>query len=112
MALEYTGSGGAETFGCAETSMLVYYEYPFGEGSVAYLRYKAEKGVLERVVIKKVIIRQNRATWGQVIFLYQDTLNALFNESDLITHEQAVGIAEAYYERVRLDAIAAMKMCK
>lgn len=107
----YIGSGGAETLGCAEVSMKVYYVYPYGEGSIVFLRYKAERGVLEKIAIKRVLIRQNAKTGGAVLFLYQDTLNALFNESDLCTQEEAVAIATAYYEKVQADALKAVRYC-
>jgi len=108
---EYIGSGEAETLGCAVVSMLVYYNNAYSEGSIAYLKHKAMKGILERIAVKRLIIRQDKATGGMILFLYQDTLNSLYNETDLIPYQQAVDLAEAYKESLRLDTIAALKMC-
>jgi len=108
---EYIGSGGAETLGCAEYSMQVYYTYAFEVGSIVYLKHKAKKGILERVAIKRIFIRQNKATWGQPIFIYQDTLNSLYNEADLVTHQQAVDLTLIYHENIQLNTLAALRLC-
>lgn len=107
----YAGTGGISMFGCAKATVSVFYNYAFGEGSIVFLKYKANKGILERIAIKKVIVKKNRHTMGQPVFLYQDSLNAYYNESELVSHQDAVNLAIAYHERQRAEALAAAKAC-
>jgi len=110
MKLYYTGSGGVTTGGCALTSRYVYITYKWGENSVLYVKHKAVKGILERVAIKRVILNSGPKTGNQVIPIYQDTLNSLWNEDDLLIEEHARDLALMYWE-IREAQIAAAQ-CK
>ena len=49
----------------------------FPIGAVLYNCNAAQKGTLERIVIKKYHIIANRKTYGQIVTMYVDTLNGL-----------------------------------
>jgi len=109
--MQYTGSGGINIFGCARIKQSNYYTYKYGENSIVFLRYKAVRGVLEKIAIKKVILKQGYRTGGQVIPLYQDTFNAYYNEEELCTHQEAVDLATIYFEDLKVAALAALRNC-
>lgn len=102
----YTATGGATFNGCAATEKITYINYRWGENSVLYVLAKAQKGILEQVAIKRVILNSGRKTFNQVIPIYQDTLNSLWNENDLILEADARTLAAAYWE-ARQAAISA-----
>lgn len=97
MIFEYTGSGTIIVEGCTCPKKEIYLYYKWPENSIAYLKYKAEKGIMERVAIKKVIINKNYATKLAEVVLYQDTMNSLYNENDLITEEEAKYLAQVFW---------------
>jgi hypothetical protein len=107
MNYSYVGSGTVKTGGCAIVEKYAYIEYKWGENSTLYVKEKAEKGILERVVIKRVILNSNAKTFLKVIPIYQDTLNSLYNENDLIVECDARNLATAYWE-ARQAALAAL----
>lgn len=93
--MNYTGSGVTKTSGCAMTSSLVYTPYKWSVNSILYIKHKANKGILERVAIKRVILN---SAYNQIVPIYQDTLNSLWNEDDLLIEGQARDLAIAYLE--------------
>jgi hypothetical protein len=97
------GSGGVKLRGCAKYSENHIYTTIFGVGDILYNIDKARRGVLEKVVIKQIIPINTRFTYGQFKVLYKDTLNALWNERDLVTLGQAQTIAVAYYGQLLED---------
>jgi|GEM_PF-3364150 len=111
MAIQYTALGGINLFGCARVKFSAYYIYKYGENSIVFLRYKAVRGVLEKVAIKKVILQSGFKTGGLIVPLYQDTLNAYYNEEELCTHQEGVDLAKAYYENLKILANEASKKC-
>lgn len=63
-------------------------------GQVLYSLDKAtQEGLLEPVCIKTV--RTICDSGAPALYLYQDTWNALWNESDLITKAEAIPLAQA-----------------
>lgn len=111
MAIQYTATGGISLFGCARVKYSAYYTYKYGENSIVFLRYKAVRGILEKIAIKKVILQSGYKTGGHVVPLYQDTLNAYYNEEELCTHQEAVDLATIYYENLKALALEAAKKC-
>jgi hypothetical protein len=111
MAIQYTGTGGINIFGCASVQHYDYYNYLYGENSIVFLRYKAIRGVLEKIAIKKVILKQNIRTYGKIVPLYQDNLNAYYNEEELCTHQEAVDLAIIFYENAKANALSAIRNC-
>jgi len=77
--------------------------YRFNPGDTAYLGYKAAKGVLEYVVIKKVRLNSTFMSGGvgECIALYIDTFNAIYNEWDLLTLADATAMVNAYNLRIQ-----------
>jgi len=96
----YAGSGTIRTRGCTKFAVTVCFYYKFAEGSLLYLCEKANKGILEKIVIKKVKL-------SGISTLYIDTFNALYNENELCTPGEAFAAATAYYEAQLAAAIAA-----
>lgn len=68
----------------------------FTVNSIVCLKYKAVKGVLEKIAIKEVMLRSGLKTGGQIIPVYKDTLNSLYNEEELCTHEEALDLIAEY----------------
>lgn len=81
----------------------------FVEGDRAWLRYEAERGRIRSVWIKRVKIVASAATLGRPTIVYFDNLNAVFNEDDLITNSEAVGIAILYHQRRLYEAQKAIE---
>ena len=111
MDYEYTMSGGVRAAGCAAVTLKVFRYYKFSPGTTLYLCYKAARGVLERVTIKKIIAVSNHKTGHRVVPLYKDTYNALYNEYDLCTEADAIVLATAYYEKRLAETNALMAKC-
>lgn len=70
----------------------------FTVNSVVYLQYKAVKGILEKVAIKEVMSYSGLKTGGQIVSIYKDTLNSLYNEEELCTYQEALDFVEAYQD--------------
>jgi len=47
-----------------------------------YSLIKANRGILEKVVIKSQKLIKSKKTYNRFVVLYTDTLNGLWNESD------------------------------
>lgn len=97
MDLTYIGSGTIGIGGCAATEKDSFYSYRYAQGSKVYVCLSARKGVLEAVYIKRVILNLN--VYGQVVPIYEDTFNGLYNEYDLCSQASAITLATAYYAR-------------
>jgi hypothetical protein len=102
----YTGSGSIQLKGCAGVVGKYFYQTKFGERSAAYTLQKAKKGIIEKIVVKQVILHRSPKTYNQIVWLYKDTFNGLWNESDLLTHQEAIDIATAYLEKKQAEAQA------
>jgi hypothetical protein len=104
------GAGGGSLGGCAIITYIKIYHTMFAAGDIVFNIDKAKKGVLEKVVIKRQRVINSVYTGGQFEVMYVDTLNALWNEWDLISHSEAVDWAQAHYERMLAEA-AALRRC-
>lgn len=96
-------TGGIQAGGCVLVGTLWLTETPYGIGNTFYNVAKARRGKLEKVVIKGVRTVISRRTHGARVTLYVDTLNGLWNEHDLVTHDKAVAIVEAYLDVLEQD---------
>jgi hypothetical protein len=96
MSLEYTGEGTIKISGCVCPIKNIYILTQWAINSYAFLKYKAQRGIMEKISIKKVIVTNKKIGSVQIV-LYQDTLNSLYNESDLITEEEAKYLAQVYW---------------
>lgn len=97
------GTGGATLTSCAWIKFLDQLKTTWGAGDIVYNVNKAKRGVLEKIVVKKQIITRNIRTHGQYSVLYTDTLNALWNEWDLVTFEEAQLLAVTYLEQLLVE---------
>ena len=82
---------------CTFYSKTRFFYVRFKEGDAAYEKRKAEhKGLLRKHVIKKVNVFTNPKTQAQIHVSYNDTLNELWLDEELVTHEEALKLAELY----------------
>lgn len=95
----YEGSGGISVGGCVRAVKRIFYIFKYAPGTTLYLCYKAKRGVLERITIKKINVIANSKTGYIPTPIYVDTYNALYNEWDLCTESNAVALATAFYEK-------------
>jgi hypothetical protein len=107
----FTGSGTVYFGGCTKYRLYLYSIYKYQPGDVLFFKNKALVGKLERVAIKRVRLVNNKQTSGVVTFVYQDTLNALYNEDELVNEYVALQLAKEYYERQMFLTMSAVKPC-
>jgi hypothetical protein len=103
MSLNYTASGGAKTGGCAGVRVAKYIATSFKANDNAYVLDSALKGIIEKVVVKEVILTKNGFTYNQYLVKYKDTYNRLYIEGDLLDEYNALLLIEAYLERRQAD---------
>jgi len=101
--------GGLKAAGCGAIIYIKTYQTKFAPGDIVFSVQKARKGVIERVVIKKQKVINSAKTGGQFQVMYVDTYNGLWNEWDLISHSEALLLAQAYYEDLLIAAEALIK---
>jgi hypothetical protein len=109
--IQYVGSGIIKLSPCFQASSAAYITYKWIPGDIVFFKPKAKKGILEKIVIKKVRIISKYSLGGQKVFLYEDTYNSLYNEDELITEADAILLAEAYYQLMIAQALEAKKFC-
>ena len=107
----YIGSGGVKFGACSKYWMTKNYTYKWRPGDILFSKQKAMVGEFEKVAIKDVRIVMNKETLGQVVFIYVDTLNSLWNESDLVQEYDALLIAKMYYEMKIAQTLSASYVC-
>ncbi len=90
------GIANGDSFCCGNFLLVKTVTYKYKEGSVLYSLQKAQLGILETIVIKRVRLVTSKATFGQIIVLYIDTFNGLWNENMLCTGPEATSLATAY----------------
>ena len=99
-----TTTGGGKVVGCAVITYVKVYTTAYATGDILFNAQKARKGVLEKVVIKRQKVIDSRFTGGQFQVMYVDTYNAYWNERDLVSHSDAIELAQAYYENLLIIA--------
>jgi hypothetical protein len=104
MDYTFTISGNLQFHGCPKVDLDTFYLSNFAVGDTAYDKISARKGKIEAIVVRKIVFRQRG---GLILPLYIDTLNGLYNEVDLVTHDEAVEIATAFFNR-KLDTVNAL----
>ena len=109
--MNYTGSGIIVIAGCTIINLYVNLIYRFKVGDVCFLKFKAVKGKLEKIVIKEVRVVSNDYIYGAVRFMYIDTFNAIYGEEDLVTEKEAILLAKQYYEYQILLNVNAKTVC-
>jgi hypothetical protein len=89
MTFNYTGDGVVYTGSFALSRKIVYARYKFDRLSIAYDRMAAEKGILKKVFIQRVILKNVIKSWHKDVAMYVDNLHSMYNEYDLLTLEEA-----------------------
>ena len=103
MTYEEVGSGGVKSGCCAVVEALYARVTALGVGDTLYSIAKARRGKLEKVVIKAVRTVTSRRTYGSNRVIYQDTLNGLWNEYELVLHEEALALITIYKNARQAD---------
>jgi hypothetical protein len=104
----HSNSGFVVVSGCARIERRIFVNYRWGERSVVFLKYKAEKGIMEKIAVKKVILNFKLGSYTPV---YMDTLNSLYNEEELINEEQAKTLVQLYIDRQKSAIAASIRQC-
>jgi hypothetical protein len=94
----YVATGGLNAVGCSVTNKTIFIRTEFKEGDIAYESRLARKGKLEKMVIKKINVVNNLSTGGLYSINYQDTLNGIYLEKELVDEAAALVLAEDYYQ--------------
>lgn len=83
--MNYEGIGKIELFGCAVFELDYYADNLYSIRDLLYIKPKALLGILEKIVIKNILIN------GEYPYFitYIDTFNSLWNENELIYLENA-----------------------
>ena len=95
MKLSYFGGGLLNTSGFGYAKEREFVRYKFARNSYAYMRRKAEIGVLERVFIDKVILKSTVKTFHKHVPMYIDNLKTMYDEIELVTYEDAQNLIES-----------------
>lgn len=97
--IEFQGSGNFRLVGCANVTVTRLFPSKFLVGEVACVLSKAQMGIIEKIAIKKV--KLNLTRYNQPVFVYQDTLNSIYNQDDLCRLFEAQREIESYREYVK-----------
>lgn len=107
--------------GCAGVTVTHHIRLEYSEGDSLFVRKKAQDGILERVVIKTAHIGQlnntpesfrkfGKSPCGSSVIerniVYEDTLRALWNADQLISHTDAIALAKTALEELLAETIA------
>jgi len=102
----YIGTGQIRVGGCGLYTHYKLIYVRFKVGSIVYSKPKALRGIIEKIVIKKIRLFPEREYPLKKVCnicnfppLYIDTLNAYHNEEDLVGPEDAVALVDAYLEQ-------------
>jgi len=100
--IDFIASGGVLLGGCSSFEIVKQFVVKFGTGSIAYIKHKADAGILEAVVIKKI----NRVgkPQGDFIINYVDTFNAVWLEGELLYQSEAVAASIVYWNGILAGA--------
>jgi len=111
MNYNYIG-GGKIKFGlCAGYFKRINILHKFNVGDIAWLNYKAKKGKLESISIKKLIFTGGPYSTNKMVVLYKDNTNFLYNADELITKNEAVELVNSYLYDELLHLVEAKNKC-
>lgn len=96
MIFYYDCVGKLNISGCSRMERRISVLYKWGERSVVYIKPKAIRGILEKIAVKRVILNNKNNFYAPI---YQDSLNSLYNESELISELEAINYVEDYIEK-------------
>jgi hypothetical protein len=93
----HSSTGGVHLFGYGVVDKSTVYVLPYKEGDIAFLKFRAEVGIIESIRIKRVLM--NVDVYGLSSPIYVDMLNAYYTEREFLDHAAAVVIANAYIDK-------------
>ena len=102
-------SGGIRIEGFAIVTRTVRIPLKFKEGDTPYLKYKAIRGTLERIAVRRIRLDAYDQTYGQYYETYYDQHNARYNDTELIDREEAIALASAFYQRLMSKTYRSME---
>jgi hypothetical protein len=117
MVYNYEGDGTIKVEGSAKQWRKVYYYHKyqryaiarsktkFAGKDIAYRKSAAMKGKIEKVVIDQVIIKNTEKTFFQNVNMYQDIMNTLYKEDELISLDEAKSLALVYLTAKRQQLV-------
>lgn len=96
----YYGGGKVVVLGSAKQFRRLYFYHKYDRYStgrfrgkdIAYLKSAALKGKLEKIVIEKVYLKNTTKTLHKNVNFYEDKLNTLYREDELLTLKEAENI--------------------
>lgn len=92
----YAGSGNATINGCYAAYKNINFRTKYAVGDVLYLKYKAQKGILESIFIRNVRILGGAFSFNQIVGIYTDNYNFIYNEDELLYLNEAIILKEKY----------------
>jgi hypothetical protein len=97
-------SGGVVVKSCSFIRYIQQVYTKYYARDILYNIHAARKGKLEKIVLKERLVSNFKKTYGRLNVVYKDTFNGLWNESDLVEYAEAHALAQAYYERMIVEA--------
>jgi hypothetical protein len=106
----YIASGGIIINSTAIVRSTFCFYCRFGPGSLVFLKEKANRGILEKIIIKKTRVNTrkkncwpNDSLYGSLHCMYFDNLNEVYEEEELFTQREALMAARRFYESLLED---------
>jgi len=110
----YEAVGGVEVYSCAPTSKSIFLSTAYGPGDIAFSKFAALKGKVEKVCIKSVALNcvNGNSTFGVGCYpLYKDKYNSLWMDENLLNQDQAIALAQVYIDMIRAQEEALLRNC-
>lgn len=111
MIIKYNGSGKIKFGLCTGYFKKTYILHKFKPGDVAWLSYKAKKGKLESISIRKLIFTGGPYSTNKIFVIYKDNNNFYYNPDELITHNEAIELVKSYLYEELLHLVEAKNNC-
>lgn len=104
----YVCSGTINLFGCSSYRKKTNVYYKWAEGCILYSKEKAKRGGLEEVYIKMVLLNRS---YNQIVPIYKDSYNSLWNECDLVDEVDAINLIQEYIDTERQNVFKYLDKC-
>jgi hypothetical protein len=104
--MQYESTGTIRVVGCAGLSLKKNFLTLFLVGDRAYIRKKARLGDIESVVVKRIHRKEPQFVsrqGAQPNIMYVDTYNRIWEESELLSEEDAVDLARIYWQNIEQE---------
>lgn len=94
--------------GCAIVTISRRYFHKYDQGEIVYIIAKAKKGNVVPVAIREVQLKNINGNYLSPLYLYKDTTNAYWNESELCSNAEALAFATEFWT-ARAAALAELE---